>query len=99
MPLGRSIEHDRADLFLRNPAVENRPSGELRTQPSGSLNSLPAHSTSLIAIRNPSVVATSRKTHHTIAERSNNNFSWSIRLGCLMTYASAFPMLSPNLSK
>lgn len=30
------------------------------------------YSTSLIAIRDPAVVATSGKTHHTIAERSSN---------------------------
>jgi hypothetical protein len=38
----------------------------------GSSDSLPGYSTSLIAIRDPGVVATSGKTHHTIAERSRN---------------------------
>jgi hypothetical protein len=38
----------------------------------GSVDSLPGYSTSLIAIRDPAVVATSGKTHHTIAERSAN---------------------------
>jgi Gamma-glutamyl cyclotransferase, AIG2-like len=39
---------------------------------SGSSDSLPGYSISLIAIRDPGVVATSGKTHHTIAERSGN---------------------------
>jgi gamma-glutamylcyclotransferase (GGCT)/AIG2-like uncharacterized protein YtfP len=38
----------------------------------GRPDSLPGYSTSLIAIRDPAVVATSGKTHHTIAERSTN---------------------------
>jgi len=38
----------------------------------GSPDSLPGYSTSFIAIRDPAVVATSGKTHHTIAERSAN---------------------------
>ncbi len=33
---------------------------------------LPGYSTSLIAIRDPAVVATSGKTHHTIAEHTAN---------------------------
>jgi hypothetical protein len=36
----------------------------------GTSDSLPGFSTSLIAIRDPEVIATSGKTHHTIAERS-----------------------------
>jgi hypothetical protein len=39
---------------------------------SGSSDSLPEYSTSLIAIGDPGVVATSGKTHHTIAERTGN---------------------------
>jgi hypothetical protein len=39
---------------------------------SGSSDSLPGYSTSLIAIRDPGVIATSGKTHHTIAEHSGN---------------------------
>jgi hypothetical protein len=38
----------------------------------GSSDSLPGYSTLLIAIRDAEVVATSGKTHHTIAERSRN---------------------------
>ena len=38
----------------------------------GTADSLPGYSTSLIAIRDVRVVATSGKTHHTIAERSEN---------------------------
>lgn len=38
----------------------------------GSPDSLPEYTTSLIPIRDPAVVATSGKTHHTIAERSAN---------------------------
>jgi hypothetical protein len=38
----------------------------------GSPDSLPGYSTSLIAIRDLAVVATSGKTHHSIAERSAN---------------------------
>jgi len=38
----------------------------------GASDSLPGYSTSLIAIRDVRVVATSGKTHHTIAERSEN---------------------------
>jgi hypothetical protein len=41
-------------------------------QLSGSSDLLPGYSTSLIAIRDPSVVATSGRTHHPIAERSGN---------------------------
>jgi hypothetical protein len=41
---------------------------ELRGRP----DSLPGYSTSLIAIRDPAVVATSGKTHHTIAGHSTN---------------------------
>jgi gamma-glutamylcyclotransferase (GGCT)/AIG2-like uncharacterized protein YtfP len=36
----------------------------------GSRDSLPGYTTSLIPIRDPAVVATSGKTHHSIAERS-----------------------------
>jgi hypothetical protein len=39
---------------------------------SGASDSLPGYSVSLIAIRDPGVVATSGKTHHSIAERSAN---------------------------
>ena len=39
---------------------------------SGSSDSLPGYATSLIAIRDQGVVATSGKTHHTIAQRSGN---------------------------
>jgi hypothetical protein len=38
----------------------------------GSPDSLPGYSTALIAIRDPAVVATSGKTHHSIAQRSAN---------------------------
>jgi hypothetical protein len=38
----------------------------------GTSDSLPGYSTSLIAIRDPDVIATSGKTHHTIAKRSTN---------------------------
>jgi gamma-glutamylcyclotransferase (GGCT)/AIG2-like uncharacterized protein YtfP len=38
----------------------------------GHPDTLPGYSSSLIAIRDPAVVATSGKTHHTIAERSKN---------------------------
>jgi gamma-glutamylcyclotransferase (GGCT)/AIG2-like uncharacterized protein YtfP len=38
----------------------------------GRPDSLPGYSASLIAIRDPAVVATSGKSHHTIAERSKN---------------------------
>jgi hypothetical protein len=38
----------------------------------GTSDSLPGYSISLIAIRDPAVVATSGKTHHTIAGRSGN---------------------------
>jgi hypothetical protein len=38
----------------------------------GSPDSLPGYSTSLIPIRDLTVVATSGKTHHAIAERSTN---------------------------
>src|SRR5579859_4778169 len=40
---------------------------------SGTADSLPGYSASLIPIRDPGVVATSGKTHHTIAERSKNS--------------------------
>jgi hypothetical protein len=39
----------------------------------GSSDSLPGYAISLIAIRDQAVVATSGKTHHTIAERSSNH--------------------------
>jgi hypothetical protein len=38
----------------------------------GASDSLPGYSISLLAIRDPEVIATSGKTHHTIAERSGN---------------------------
>ena len=38
----------------------------------GTSDSLPGYSTSLIEIRDPQVIATSGKTHHTIAERSGD---------------------------
>jgi len=38
----------------------------------GTSDSLPGYSISLLAIRDPGVVATSGKTHHTIAECSRN---------------------------
>jgi hypothetical protein len=39
---------------------------------SGTSDSLPGYAKSLIAIRDLGVIATSGKTHHTIAERSSN---------------------------
>jgi hypothetical protein len=38
----------------------------------GSSDSLPGYTTSLLAIRDQAVIATSGKTHHTIAERSRD---------------------------
>ena len=37
MPVGRSIEHGRADLFLWNPAVQGRLAGELWARAMGNL--------------------------------------------------------------
>ncbi len=54
---------------LRDKAVQLANFGR---ELSGSPDSLPGFSTSLIPIRDPAVVATSGKTHHTIAVRSNN---------------------------
>jgi hypothetical protein len=54
---------------LQDKAVQMANFGrELQGRP----DSLPGYSTSLIAIRDPAVVATSGKTHHTIAEHSTN---------------------------
>jgi gamma-glutamylcyclotransferase (GGCT)/AIG2-like uncharacterized protein YtfP len=54
---------------LQDKAVQMANFGrELQGRP----DSLPGYSTSLIAIRDPAVMATSGKTHHTIAERSAN---------------------------
>jgi gamma-glutamylcyclotransferase (GGCT)/AIG2-like uncharacterized protein YtfP len=41
----------------------------------GTSDSLPGYSIALVAIRDPAVIATSGKTHHTIAERSTNRVS------------------------
>jgi gamma-glutamylcyclotransferase (GGCT)/AIG2-like uncharacterized protein YtfP len=54
---------------LQDKAVQMANFGrELQGRP----DSLPGYSTSLIAIRDPAVVATSGKTHHTIAAHSTN---------------------------
>jgi Gamma-glutamyl cyclotransferase, AIG2-like len=54
---------------LQDKAVQMANFGrELQGRP----DSLPGYSASLIAIRDPAVVATSGKTHHTIAEHSTN---------------------------
>ncbi len=54
---------------LRDRAVQFATFGR---ELSGSSDSLPGYSTSLVAIRDQGVVATSGKTHHTIAERSSS---------------------------
>jgi hypothetical protein len=54
---------------LQNRAVQLANFGR---ELSGIADSLPGYSTALIAIRDSGVVATSGKTHHTIAGRSRN---------------------------
>jgi hypothetical protein len=54
---------------LRDEAVQLANFGRLL---SGSVDSMPGFSTSLIPIRDAGVVATSGKTHHSIAVRSNH---------------------------